>query len=336
MINNKKVYLFALAMLFHIVAIAQSEVLTLYKKDGSTVQYSFITNPRIYQDSGNLLMKTDEIEVSYPFNEIVKYTLNESAEEVNLKSIIIDNDNIEEYINETDIDDCDITYIRTFNDTLWQSFYVPFDVEPALLTDDFEFALINNFHQYDDNYDGIYDRTELEIKHCNPTKILQANYPYLIRAKSTGTKKIRLKESVIYATEEYSIDCSSVELNYTFTGNYTRITDLRRRGCYYLKSGELTKAYSSSEHLEPFRWTMSVTARNSQYKDNPIIVGSAKIKVRIWGEGTTTDINTTNTTTSTTPQEIYSINGKRLDSADKAGVYIIKMQDGSYKKVFIK
>lgn len=313
---------------------AQSEVLTLYKKDGTTVQYSFIDKPVIYHQGENLVVKTDAIEVVYPFGDVVKYTTNESKEEVNLKKIVINNDNLTEYINETDIDDCDITYIRTFADTLWQSLYVPFEIEPVKFADDFEFALINNFHQYDDNNDGLFDRIELEIKRCDPTKVLQANYPYLIRAKECGTKSMEIGNTCLYATEDFSIDCSSVEFLYTFSGGYKTITDLRKRGCYYLDGGYLTKAYKSSQTLEPFRWTMSITARNSQYKDSPIIVGSSKIKVRIYGDGET-DIDEIGNI-STTPEEIYNINGTRCDNTDKPGLYIMKMKDGSYKKVFIK
>ena len=70
---------------------AQSEVLTLYKKDGTTVQYSFIDKPVIYHQGENLVVKTDAIEVVYPFGDVVKYTTNESKEEVNLKKIVINN-----------------------------------------------------------------------------------------------------------------------------------------------------------------------------------------------------------------------------------------------------
>ncbi len=314
---------------------AQSEVLTLYKKDGTKVQHSFIDKPVIYHQGGDLVVKTEAIEVVYPFGDVVKYTVNESKEEVNLKKIVIDNDNLTEYINETDIDDCDITYIRTFADTLWQSLYVPFDIEPAKFADDFEFALINNFHQYDDNNDGVFDRIELEVKRCDLTKILQANYPYLIRAKECGTKSMEIGETTLYATEDYSIDCSSVEFLYTFTGGYKTIKDLRKRGCYYLDGGYLTKAYKSSQELEPFRWTMSIIARGSQYKDSHIIVGSLKIKVRVFGEDDTTVIKEVESA-STTPSEIYDLNGVRHNSTERGGLYIMKMKDGSYKKVFIK
>lgn len=314
---------------------SQSEVLTLYKKDGTKVQYSFIDKPVIHHQGENLVVKTEAIEVVYPFGDVVKYTINESKEVVNLKKVVIDNDNLTEYINETDIDNCDITYIRTFADTLWQSLYVPFEIEPAKFADDFEFALINNFHQYDENNDGVFDRVELEIKRCDPTKVLQANYPYLIRAKECGTKTMEIGNTCLYATEDFSIDCSSVEFLYTFSGGYTTITDLRKRGCYYLDEGYLTKAYKSSQELEPFRWTMSITTRNSQYKDSPIIVGSQKIKVRIYGEDETTGIEEVEST-SVAPAEIYDLNGIRHNRTNKSGLYIMKMKDGSYKKVFIK
>ena len=330
-----RLYSIILTLLSTTTSFAQSEVLTLYKKDGTKVQYSFIDKPVIHHQGENLVVKTDAIEVVYPFGDVVKYTINESKEEVNLKKIVIDNDNLTEYINETDIEDCDITYIRTFVDTLWQSLYVPFEIEPAKFIDDFEFALINNFHQYDDNNDGVYDRIELEIKRSDLSKTLQANYPYLIRAKECGTKSMEIGESCLYATEDFSIDCSSIEFLYTFTGGYKTITDLRKKGCYYLNGGYLTKAYRLSQELEPFRWTMSISARNSQYKDNPIIVGSQKIKVRIYGENDTTDVQEVENT-STTPVEIYDLNGVRHTGTGKSGVYIMKMKDGSYKKVLIK
>lgn len=320
---------------FGMTIFAQSEVLTLYKRDGTKVQYSFIEKPVMHHQGENLVVKTEAIEVVYPFGDLVKYTVNESKEVVNLKKIVIDNDNMTEYINETDIDDCDITYIRTFTDTLWQSLYVPFDIEPARFANEYEFALINNFHQYDDNNDGVFDRVELEIRRCDPTKVLQANYPYLIRAKECGTKSMEIGNTCLYATEDFSIDCSSVEFLYTFTGGYITITDLRKRGCYYLDGGYLTKAYKSSQELEPFRWTMSITARGSQYKDSPIIVGSRKIKVRIIGESDTTGIEEIGNT-STTPVEIYDLNGVRYNNTDKSGIYIMRMKDGGYKKVFIK
>ena len=319
----------------HVGLYAQSEVLTLYRMDGTTIKHSFIDNPVIHHKDSGIIIKTDAIEVFYPFNDVVKYTINESQETVDLKKIVIDNDNMAEYINENDIEDCDITYIRTFTDTLWQSLYVPFEIEPAKFNEEFEFALINNFHQYDDNNDGMFDRIELEIKRCDLTKVLQANYPYLIRSKECGRKTLEIGQTCLYATEDYSIDCSSVEFLYTFTGGYETITDLRKKGCYYLDGGYLAKAYKSSQQLAPFRWTMSISVRNSQYKDSAIIVGSQRIKVRVSGENGTTDINGIESTSSM-PDAIFDLNGMKHNNTRNSGIYIMKMKDGSYKKVFVK
>ena len=114
MLKNSIVLIFL--SLLNIALYAQSEVLTIYKKNGTSEQHLFIDHPKIYHHGDNLLMKTDNVIVSYPFDSISKYTVNESNETLILKRITIDNDKLQEYINENDIDDCDITYIRTFEE----------------------------------------------------------------------------------------------------------------------------------------------------------------------------------------------------------------------------
>ena len=52
---------------------AQSEVLTLHKKDGTKVQYSFIDKPVITHQGENFVVKTEAIEVVYPFGDVIKY-----------------------------------------------------------------------------------------------------------------------------------------------------------------------------------------------------------------------------------------------------------------------
>ena len=46
--NYKRLFCSIALLLTGIAAFAQSEVLTLYKKDGTTVQYSFVDKPVIY------------------------------------------------------------------------------------------------------------------------------------------------------------------------------------------------------------------------------------------------------------------------------------------------
>jgi hypothetical protein len=320
---------------------AQSNVLSIHRKDGKKIQYSFLDYPQIMFDNEYLMVKTKNIETQYPLDLIEKYTINESEDPLSLKDILVNNDTINSFYNATDIQNCNITYKRTFDDTEWQTLYVPFCIKYSLLQENFEIAVINNFHQYDDDNNGKFDRTELEIKKVTEECTLMANYPYLIKAKTEGTKHIYLPETVLQATEDYAIDCSSVEWKYTFTGTYNRINNLRSKGIYVLENGSLTKAYSSSQYLAPFRWYLSITSRGNQFLEDPIILSANSIRIVEIEDNTTGIKNIKNEALSTIlsyeerhKNSIYSIEGNST-SIKQAGLYIIRTNDGSIKKVFI-
>ena len=79
-----------------------------------------------------------------------------------------------------------ITYTRNFTHTGWQALYVPFDIPYDAISDKFDVAELNNFHQYDDNNDGGFDRTELEVLRLKAGSTIEHHTPYVIRAKETG------------------------------------------------------------------------------------------------------------------------------------------------------
>lgn len=326
---------FATALFLCCQVNAQTNVLKLYKTDGTTASYPFAQHPTLVYRNDSIIVRSSEMEISYPINIIRKYTLNETMEIVNPNEVVINNDIIDSYSNEEDIHKCNICYIRTFTDTQWQSLYVPFDIPVSLIDEDFDIAVINNFHQYDDDKDGVFDRTELEIRKSSSSDVLQANYPYLIRAKEAGTKTISLLSSTLYATDLYSIDCSSVELKYTFTGTYDRISDLCSTEFYFLENGYLNKAYSTSTTLDPFRWYMTITPRANQYKDSPIIINSKVITIRLIGEDNTDIKEVHESIEGITTSTSYSIHGYQAKPTG-TGIYIIRMSDGGVKKVFIK
>ena len=232
----------------------QSKLLTIFTKDGQSVQYSFNEKPVITFDSNELVLTTDEVIVTYPLHNFRKFTINDTDSIVNVREITINDDELLEYTNESIIEDCIIKYIRTFTDFNWQALYVPFELPTTQLNDDFEIAAINNFHQYDDDNDGIFDRTVLEIRSVTSGQTLLPNYPYLIKAKSIGTKVILLDGVVLYPTEIYTIDCSSVEIKYEFTGTYSTLQDIRSSSFYTLINGQLCKSLSNSDIIPPFRW----------------------------------------------------------------------------------
>jgi hypothetical protein len=312
---------------------AQSELLTIYKNDGKTVNYSLDEHPKISFDDNNLKISTNIVEMSFPLSEVKRYSLDQSQVPFNPRDIVIDEDELTSFSNASEISNCNIIYKRIFDNVEWQSLFVPFDIDISCLNEDFDVAVINNFHQYDDDNDGIFDRTVLEIKKVTGGKTLMANYPYLIKAKATGEKTIIVPETTLYPTELYSIDCSSVELKYTFTGTYETICELRTADYWILKYGRLEKPYSNKDILPPFRWYMSITPRGEQFKNNPIIIQSRSIEIRYIDE--TTSVNEIHDSNTLLQSEAYRLDGFK-DLKPSKGLFIMKMQDGSYRKVMVK
>ena len=109
-------------------------------------------------------------------------------------------------------------YIRTFENIDWQPWYMPFDVELSDVENELEVARLNNIREYDDNNDGEIDRTELEVIRL-ASGTLQANYPYIVKAKVPGEKKFVFENVTVEPFENNSYDCSSFTTKFTFTGS---------------------------------------------------------------------------------------------------------------------
>ncbi len=176
---------------------------------------------------------------------------------------------------ETYLSKCDftvtgsITYSRMFNNTNWQSLYVPFAMSYDEWKGKFEVAAINNFHEYSDNKTGEIVKTELEVRLVKD-HTLKPNHPYLIRAKSaddTKPQEIKLSTKELCKSEENSIDCSSVERKYTFTGTYKEMTGLNTNKFIFMSGGKLCMAEDDNVALSPQRWYLSVESLGSQFGD---------------------------------------------------------------------
>lgn len=213
-------------------------------------------------------------------------------------------------------EECDnIFYTRTFNNTNWQALYVPFEVSYENIKDDFEVAYINDTRQYDRDDDGVKEETVIEaFKITSGT--LEANYPYLIRAKETGEKTITVTDAILYATEENSIDCSSVYDKYTFTGTYSRMSSTELTGCYAL-SGGVWQPIAEGATLGAFRFYLQVESRSGSAQ------AAQSIKMRVIGEETDDEATSIDEVESADNEQIvYDLAGRRVANPTK-GVYIV-------------
>ena len=273
----------------------------------------------------NVDMGTCALEV--PLNSVTTYRETSPWSGFNISAIVPqtlvlnDGGNFE---NEENMIVESITYTRNFKNTNWQALYVPFEIpvtEEFLA--DFEVADLNDVRQYDRNDDGVKDETVIEAFKVT-TGTLEANYPYLIRAREVGEKAITVTDATLYATEENSIDCSSIREKFTFTGTYSRLSSeaLPQGEGFYALSGGIWKPVAENASLGAFRFYLKVDSRGSVND----VQGNA-IRMRIIGENGEEDDatgldNSRLAIGNSRPNIIYDLQGRRVDNPTK-GVYIV-------------
>lgn len=231
------------------------------------------------------------------------------------------------YSNDTEATAKTIKYTRTFNSTAWQALYVPFSMKYSDWSNDFEVAAINNVHQYDDDDNGIFDRTELEIVKVKSGS-LKANTPYLIKPKTTGTKTITINNATLKKTEVNSIYCASVNTMYTFTGTYSTISGatMISNGYYGMGGGELVQAEDNDASLGAFRWYLKIENKEEGS------YAPGKITVLCLDDEVATGIDENVIDVENKVVGIYDANGRKLNEM-RNGLNIVKYSDGSTKKI---
>ena len=224
--------------------------------------------------------------------------------------------------------DQDIYYTRIFNNTKWQSLYIPFSMSYSDWKNDFEVAYINNLRQIDKNDDGVIDETIMDIVKIKNGSLIP-NTPYLIRAKTTGEKTISVANTTLYTAVQKSIDCSTTLAKYTFTGTYNTISASRLiANNYYAMGGGSLVITDGTSDLKPYRWYMNIESRSPMYNVSNAAKG---ISINVVGEeDEVTGIEQVQVANDNSP--VYDLNGRIVnENGLKAGVYI---KNG--KKIVIK
>ncbi|MBR4337731.1 MAG: leucine-rich repeat domain-containing protein [Bacteroidaceae bacterium] len=230
----------------------------------------------------------------------------------------------EPYLNETDLSYDEISFTREFNNTNWQSLYVPFEIPlTEELLEEFDFAYINGAKLYDWDDDGIAEDLRIEVFKMK-SGTLRANMPYLIRAKVAGEKTITVNEATLYATEENSIDCSTTSLRFTFTGGYQTLGYDDIGGCYLLGGGTWNEVKEGGT-MKPMRFYLRIDSRDYQPFKAPVI------HMTVFGEDDeVTDIQSPLLQEEAGEAPVFDLQGRRVEHPEK-GIYII-----NGKKVIVK
>ena len=220
----------------------------------------------------------------------------------------------------------DLEYNRSFSHDKWLAVYVPFAIDGGQLTNEYEMATINNFHEFEQK-DGKYNIV-LEVKPVTNGTTIPALTPCLIRMKqapeTAEAKTLQFTNVSFAAAADKKIDCASVTRYYQFLGTLNAKTGFDENSDFVINEGELWKAGSDTE-LNPQRWYLNACDRTGS-ELNPSVQLS-RIAIHVIGGDETTDIDgiyvkTDTEDVSSSRQGIYDLQGRKLSVEPTSGIYI--------------
>lgn len=161
-----------------------------------------------------------------------------------------------------------LNYTRHFDDTEWQTLYLPFETNVSDWATHCEVAAVDRVQLSASN--GQTREAIAEYAVLTEGK-LQANQPYLIRAKAAGTVSFTLNNVRIQPTDESPVNLNTPGYTVSICGNYGIITGdkLTAAKGYALQGGELRKATASTPQLPSMRWYLSVVSQSGSAETLP-------------------------------------------------------------------
>lgn len=230
------------------------------------------------------------------------------------------------YDNKAEFTVTDLEYNRSFSHNKWQAVYVPFSIDCSQLSDEYEMATINNFHEFEQK-DGTYNIV-LEVKPVTNGATIPALTPCLIRMKqapaTAEAKTIHFSATSFAAAADKKIDCASVTRYYQFLGTLNAKTGFDTTSDFVINEGALWKAGSGTK-LNPQRWYLNASNREGSLL-NPSVQLS-RIAIHVIGGDETTGIDgiyvkTDTEDVSSSRQGIYDLQGRKLSVEPTSGIYI--------------
>ena len=218
------------------------------------------------------------------------------------------------------------TYSRTYKNTNWQAWYVPFDLTlTSDVLEQFSFAKFAGTYTEDD---GTFF---ISVTRMSEGDVVKANTPYLVQAKtaSTETQVLTLSDAILYTAEENGFSMNSAEKTVTIQGIYNTKTATNGDSEWYAFGGGKYIKASVGQTLSPYRFYMTITNReDNPYASSP---NPTEVKIKVLGEDET-GLSPIPSAIERGEPSVYDLSGRRIakERATK-GIYII-----NGKKVFVK
>ena len=247
-------------------------------------------------------------------------------------TVDIDMDNINKVLVTNDVANVSTTLTKTFNNTGWNAFVVPFNFTlTAGMLNNFEFASLYATTLRNGNGSPIIAFNELtagdEIK---------AYFPCLIKAKATGVQKLEVG-SVSYKknADAKPSDCSSTTELYTFYPVMENTYTAEKKG-YYVNSKESNFKYNKNTeaYVAPFTFYMTIQNRNDNSYILPTSGDTSAAKFAVIDFDEATGITNIKGTAAFEAGKVYNLQGAFVGTSVEnlpKGVYIM-----NGRKVIVK
>ena len=222
-----------------------------------------------------------------------------------------------------------LEYKRMYSHDKWVAVYVPFAIDCSKLPDHMEMAIVNNFHEYEQE-GGSY-KVVLEVKR-KTSGTIPALTPCVMRLKTapiggeSETYTMLFSNAMFSPAEDNYVDCSSVTRYYKFTGSLAGIAANNFNGDtdFVLNEGTLYKTNTETT-LKAQRWYLSATDRNISGTPSSAMLRSISLRVIGDSDGDVTGIEDVHVVTekvTSVRDGIFDLQGRRLNSEPTNGIYI--------------
>lgn len=213
------------------------------------------------------------------------------------------------------------TLTKTFKNTGWNAFFVPFDFTLTQeMLNDFDFATL---------YATVLSNGSpvVTFNMANVGDIIDAYFPCLIKAKSTGAQTLKVG-SVNYkaSAEAIPADCSSTKEIYTFYPVMENTYISAKKG-YYLNSEKNSFMYNvnAGAYVQPLKFYMTIQNKKTKSYIVPTDSKASVVEFRVIGADEVTGITDVEGAAAMEAGKVYNLQGVVVgDSVENLpkGIYV--------------
>ena len=198
---------------------------------------------------------------------------NDEEQSVTFSDEIVIRDTWQSIENAEDIDNVNVSYSRTYKNTSWQAWYVPFGFT---LTSDI--ASRFSFAKFAGTYTeaGQFFITLVEMQEGDEIK---GNVPYFVQAKvadSSNPQVLNISNTTLYATDASGFKMLSAEKEIAIYGTYAKKVAAADDDWYAYGGGKYIKA-TTGQSLGAFRFYLTIRDR----EDNPYASTPNPIEIKV-------------------------------------------------------